>query len=58
MNTVLSTTAATESMQKTAERINQMPAFRPTAGPSNSSITDASALKKISRFECYKLFHT
>lgn len=40
LNTVLSTTAATESMQKTAERISQLPAFRPTAGPSNKSTTD------------------
>ncbi|KAM3722396.1 RNA-binding protein 5-A [Dirofilaria immitis] len=44
LNTVLSTTAATESMQKTAERINQMPAFRPTAGPSGNAGVEAAQL--------------
>ncbi|VDN04543.1 unnamed protein product [Thelazia callipaeda] len=44
LNTVLSTTAATESIQKTAERINQMPAFRPTAGSSGNAGVEAAQL--------------
>uniref|UniRef100_A0A183EBU7 G-patch domain-containing protein n=1 Tax=Gongylonema pulchrum TaxID=637853 RepID=A0A183EBU7_9BILA len=44
LNTVLSTTAAAESMQKAAERISQMPAFKPQAGSSGNAGVEAAQL--------------